>query len=383
MPTFEGMKRGYANLFAKMRVNASQYERARKSAQELLQNKQRYIRVSTLTGVPWFWIAITHELEGNSNFGTHLHNGDSLSQRTKRVPKGRPPNDSPPFEWEVSAVDALLLKGLNVITEWSLPRCLYEFERFNGWGYLQYRKINSPYVWSFSNLYEKGKYTQDGKYDKNFVSTQIGAAVLLRVLIDMGEVEMDEPITEEQAMEEFKKSVATLELIAPALVGLALSEGSKLAIKMLAEAFAPEAQVEPTAKAVTDKLENGTFTQIKQAAQKAEKLVKDLIDATPVIPPLPTPAAPDVPVTTVTAPNSKIDDWLGGESFTGLKTVIGMAGYVAVTILGIYGVLPADLVSSLQLATGALMGAGLLAKLDRISGWLTPILATKAKVKSV
>lgn len=380
MPTFESTKRGFGNLFAKMRTTSQQYATAKKAIEPILRNRARYERVAALTGVPWYWIGIAHKLEGNCNFATHLHNGDPLTARTKRVPAGRPEKGEPPFEWEYSAMDALNLKGLDKIYDWSLARMLYEFERFNGWGYIKYRGINSPYLWSFSNLYTKGKYTSDGNYDPNAVSEQVGAAVMLRVMMDMGAVELDEPLSEEQAMEEFKKSVATLELIAPNLVALAISEGGKLAIKILAEAFAPDAQVEPTPQAVADKLENGTFTQIKQAAEKAEKAVKDLIPVHPPTPATPDPAAPGEPSTPVTAPSSKIDDWLGGESFTGLKTVIGLIAYVGVTILGIYGVLPADLVSSLQLAAGALMGAGLLAKLDRITGWLTPLLAKKKGV---
>ncbi len=40
--------------------------------------------------------------------------------------------------------------------------------------------IHSPYLWSFSNHYTKGKFTNDGVFDSNAVSKQCGAAVLLR-----------------------------------------------------------------------------------------------------------------------------------------------------------------------------------------------------------
>jgi hypothetical protein len=52
-------------------------------------------------------------------------------------------------------------------------------ERYNGFGYRP-KGIHSPYLWSFSNHYTKGKFTADGHFDGDAVSKQIGAAVLLR-----------------------------------------------------------------------------------------------------------------------------------------------------------------------------------------------------------
>jgi hypothetical protein len=69
--------------------------------------------------------------------------------------------------------------GLTSWTDWSVPGMLYRFERYNGFGYRS-RGINSPYLWSYSNQYKKGKFTGDGKYDPNAVSKQCGAVVLLK-----------------------------------------------------------------------------------------------------------------------------------------------------------------------------------------------------------
>ncbi len=45
-----------------------------------------------------------------------------------------------------------------------------------------YRKkgIHTPYLWSYSNHYSKGKFTNDGVFDPDAISKQCGAAVLLR-----------------------------------------------------------------------------------------------------------------------------------------------------------------------------------------------------------
>jgi len=70
-------------------------------------------------------------------------------------------------------------KKLDTINNWSTGRMLHLLESFNGFGYRPF-KVPTPYLWSFSNLYEKGKYVRDGEYDPNAVSQQCGAAVILK-----------------------------------------------------------------------------------------------------------------------------------------------------------------------------------------------------------
>lgn len=358
MPTFEKTERGYRNLFAKMQIEPGKYSTALRVTQHILQGQSRYECVEACTGVPWYWIGITHQMESNCNFATHLHNGDPLTARTVQVPAGRPSEGEPPFSWEESAIDALELKELDKVPKWSVPRMLYEFERYNGWGYMRHRGTNSPYLWSFSSLEQSGKYVADGQWDPSARSKQVGAAVLLRVLMDSGIVKG--PITEEEAMEKFKEAVMPLQLLAPTLVNLAMSEGVKLAVKVMAEAFAPDEKLEPTPEAVADKLERATYTEVKDAAEKAEKAVKALT-------PLTEEAEQPKPI-------SKIDEVTGGEALTGFKTVIGVAGWAVVTILGTLGYIDAATTTALQTAAGALIGVGLLAKTERAASWVVPIL---------
>jgi lysozyme family protein len=58
---------------------------------------------------------------------------------------------------------------------------LYLLEKYNGLGY-RMRGVPTPYLWSFSNLYEKGKFVQDGRYDPEAVSKQCGAALMLKAV---------------------------------------------------------------------------------------------------------------------------------------------------------------------------------------------------------
>lgn len=188
---YETSKRGYSNLWNKASLRPNRVNSARSVARRLNGNRARYQKAAT-PGMPWFWPAIVHNLESGARFDKHMHNGDPLTARTRRVPAGRPKTGSPPFTWEESARDALELKGLDKIGDWPVSRCLFEFERYNGFGYVA-RRINSPYVWSFTNLYDKGKYVADGKFSASAVSQQCGAAATLKAMVDLKFVSLPSP----------------------------------------------------------------------------------------------------------------------------------------------------------------------------------------------
>jgi lysozyme family protein len=152
------------------------------------QARARYSAVGQRTGVPWYFIAAIHGLEASFNFRAHLHNGDfPLLRRTRQVPAGRPLVWLPPSDWESSALDALRLLGFAGQSDWSLPRTLYRLEAYNGFGYRR-RGLPTPYLWSFSNHYERGKFVADGRYDPRARSQQCGAAVMLKLLDQAGEL---------------------------------------------------------------------------------------------------------------------------------------------------------------------------------------------------
>ena len=179
-PTFAATSAGYARLWSTMRVMPAKAPTVAAIGKRLAGHRARYDAVAARAGPPWYWIAAVHELESGASFTRHLHNGDPLTDRTRQVPAGRPVAGNPPFAWEVSALDALRLKGLQNVPQWTISRCLYEFERYNGFGY--FGRINSPYVWSFSNHYSSGKYVADHVFDPKAVSAQCGAAVIIQAL---------------------------------------------------------------------------------------------------------------------------------------------------------------------------------------------------------
>jgi lysozyme family protein len=186
---YASLKSEYSRKFRTLAVRPQYAETANWHLDMMRKSRDRYDRVAKVTGVPWHFIAATHALEASFNFRAHLHNGDfPLTARTRQVPAGRPSQWLPPSDWESSAKDALRLLGFTGQTDWSLERTLYRLEAYNGLGY-RGRGVPTPYLWSFSNHYERGKFVADGKFNATAKSQQCGAAVMLKLLTDAGEIE--------------------------------------------------------------------------------------------------------------------------------------------------------------------------------------------------
>jgi lysozyme family protein len=183
-------KKEYVDLWRSCVIRPSRVREVDAIVDRTVKHKARYTKAGKRHGVPWHVVAVIHQLEGSGNFSTHLHNGDPLTARTVHVPKGRPKTGHPPFTWEASASDALAFDGLGMWKNWTLPGTLFALERFNGFGYRP-KKIHSPYLWSFSNQYTKGKFIGDKLFSPTAVSQQCGAAVLLKRMVSRGLVKIE------------------------------------------------------------------------------------------------------------------------------------------------------------------------------------------------
>ncbi|MEK5479431.1 C39 family peptidase [Paenibacillus sp. FSL R5-0407] len=145
-------------------------------------NKDVYERISKKTGIPPQLVAAIHYRESTCNFNTYLHNGQVLGKVTTKEPKGILFDN-----FEDAAVHALLQKKdlrdayrLNSQSN-DLIAMLSFAEAYNGWGYHSKGRI-SPYVYSGTNIYKKGKYVKDGVYDPEFVDEQPGIYILLNAI---------------------------------------------------------------------------------------------------------------------------------------------------------------------------------------------------------
>jgi lysozyme family protein len=179
MPTFTATEAGYGNMWKKAEI-----KEAKRSAAINIVNgrnkpeaKAQYLAVEKAIGIPFFLVASLHYRESSGNFAGVLHNGEHIintGRKTKLVPAGRGPFET----WHEAAVDALRLKGLQNVKRWSIERMLYEAERFNGFGYVG-KGVNSPYVWSWTNMQQSGKYVRDGVFDYSVNDVQPGTAALM------------------------------------------------------------------------------------------------------------------------------------------------------------------------------------------------------------
>jgi lysozyme family protein len=152
-------------------------------AAKLANAKDRYQTVEAKTGVPWAVIAVIHQRESSQSWAASLAQGDRWDQVSIHVPAHRGPFPS----WEAAAEDALVICPPHAShwTDWTIGGALTLLEQYNGLGYFR-MGIPSPYIWSSTDQYHRGKYIADGHFDPNAVDHQTGCAALLQrmTLID-------------------------------------------------------------------------------------------------------------------------------------------------------------------------------------------------------
>ena len=189
------LRQEYERLFNAMDIVPARQGTVDRLCDGIVADRARYAAVERSSGVPWPFVAVVHNMEADRRFDRHLHNGDPLTARTRQVPAGRPKSGAPPFTWEVSCADALACRSLSGANDWSLGGMLYQLEGYNGWGYRRFHPhVLSPYLWSFSSHYDRGKYVADGRWSDDARSAQCGAAVLLRRLAERGAIHLaDQP----------------------------------------------------------------------------------------------------------------------------------------------------------------------------------------------
>ena len=192
MPLTDAMRADYEAKFAACTLRPEMKDDAEEAITRMLKNRNRYQTVADATHVPWYVVAVIHTMECSGRFDCHLHNGDPLTARTVDVPRGRPAAGAPPFSWEFSAEDALRYDGFDAWRDWSVAGALFKLEAYNGMGYRLRAHIATPYLWSGCQFYTSGKFVRDGIFDREAKSEEVGAAVLLRRMVDQHVIELPE-----------------------------------------------------------------------------------------------------------------------------------------------------------------------------------------------
>jgi lysozyme family protein len=168
----------YLARWKTMQIEPECASEVQRIARKLIGFIARYHTVEAKTGVPWYVIAVLHERESGCDFDTYLGNGNPLHRKTTDVPRGRGPFSS----WEAGAIDALHYDGLDQVKTWPIERIAYECERYNGFGYRSHG-VPSAYLWSFSNIYQGGKYVADGVWSSSAQDKQCGTMPMLRAMV--------------------------------------------------------------------------------------------------------------------------------------------------------------------------------------------------------
>jgi lysozyme family protein len=174
----EALQPHYKEKLSTLKINDSPVSQsAKKIAKEICVNQQKYYAVMMATGAPWQFVGVLHHMECGGDFTQHLANGDPINAPTINEPVGIPAGT-----WEECAIFVLKNKGYRLDDEkdWqSIWRWLWRAEAYNGFGYLKkHPETLSPYLWSGTNHYSKGKYVADGKWDSEAVSQQLGVVAI-------------------------------------------------------------------------------------------------------------------------------------------------------------------------------------------------------------
>lgn len=408
---FQDLKAGYADLWQRMELRPERVAAVNQIANRLIGSKARYQNVSQVTGVPWFVIAAIHNRESDANFNTYLGNGQPLNRVTTLVPAGRGPFPN----WEAGAIDALGVDRLDQMSDWSVEHTCFAIEKFNGFGYRsQHPPVNSPYLWSFSNVYQSGKYVADGHFNPNAVDPQCGTMPIIKQIMALdasatfpgimvpasatsslalgsrgdrvtqlqnalkergyavGDVDGIYGTVTQAAVTAFQRDAhlqvtgiadasTFAALTAPVVVNggpaqLPLQPADILRIllgelaKQVARTNAAQSSGQPSA--------SGARIDILQ------QILRAMMGAGPAPAPAGAGATPQTPPAIALTP---IDKMLGGSALAGKKTALAIVAYVVVAILQAVGVIGAGTPAGIIINTiiAAFGGLGVVSKMDR------------------
>jgi len=203
---FNKLKAEYSQLLSLMVVRPESVERVDRVATQILTYRSRFEEVSRLNGVPAIFIGATFYREASLDFTKNPAQGWPLNSRSKIVPHNGPFPD-----WKSAALAAYHLNGLDAIgaANWTWELMCFYGEAFNGFGYRDYHKMHSPYLWGGTNIQTVGKYTEDRSFAKDKWDIQIGIIPLARRVAEIApDLRISSPIP------------------APASSGLAVSQNS-------------------------------------------------------------------------------------------------------------------------------------------------------------
>ncbi len=169
-----------------MRINPGKVHPLMARAGQILDlahsHRDEWAEVEGRTGVPRLWGIAIFEREAASDYRRSPAQGDRWDRVSTHVPKGRGPYPC----WADACIDAWRLDHLDAVGRpcWTWTRACYEAEAYNGFGPRAHGR-RSGYLWSWTSIYDGGKYTRDGRWSPQAIDRQCGVAPLMQALLGL------------------------------------------------------------------------------------------------------------------------------------------------------------------------------------------------------
>lgn len=179
---FETLRTEYSQLLSAMTIRPDRKKQIDETAVKLIGLKTRWAPISERNGVPIIFMATSFEREATSNFEKNPAQGWSWRSRSRIIPY-----NGPFPSWTAAALEAYRLNGLDRVgaENWTWELMCFYGETFNGFGYRDFHRMHSPYLWSGTNIQKIGKYTSDGKFDSSHWDSQIGIIPVARRMTEI------------------------------------------------------------------------------------------------------------------------------------------------------------------------------------------------------
>jgi lysozyme family protein len=181
---FDIVTQDYPALLAAMVVKPEKVRLVDQVAHRLLGFvSPHYAPVTAAIGVPAVFIGASFEREGSSDFTKNPAQGWSLHSTSRIIP-----HNGPFPTWFAAAIAAYKIDGLDKVGagNWTWEHACYYGEALNGWGYRDYHRMHTPYLWAGTNIQTVGKYRSDGEFDPNEMDEQLG---MMPVAVRMAQLE--------------------------------------------------------------------------------------------------------------------------------------------------------------------------------------------------
>ena len=82
----KGLAQEYSLLYESCLIRPNRKAAIAYVVRRLKANQARYAKVARALKMPWYVVAVIHQMEAGGDFTRHLHNGDPLTARTRHVP---------------------------------------------------------------------------------------------------------------------------------------------------------------------------------------------------------------------------------------------------------------------------------------------------------